>query len=181
MMTTRGGDRLTRWLLAGGVVGPLSFIVVFLIEGAIRPGYSVWRNNVSELALSDQGWEQIANLLVCGTLCIGFAVGLRRTWRRGRASVWGHPADADHPRLVLDCDDRPPTAASANARIYARLLMDYEPGELGEDLDPEGEVEAFSYRQRPDSSSKLTSRRLPWPTRSAGRSCVEISGGKAGG
>ncbi len=30
---------LNSWLLAGGVVGPLLFIVVFLIEGATRPGY----------------------------------------------------------------------------------------------------------------------------------------------
>lgn len=82
-------NQLTHWLLAGGVVGPLLFIVVFLIEGATRPGYSVWRNYVSELALSDQGWEQIANFIVCGLLCIGFAVGLRRVWPTGRASVWG--------------------------------------------------------------------------------------------
>jgi hypothetical protein len=27
--------------------------------------------------------------------------------------------------------------------------MDYEPGELGEDLDPEGEIEAFAYGDRP--------------------------------
>jgi hypothetical protein len=82
-------NRLTLWLLAGGVVGPLLFIVVFLIEGATRPGYSVWRNYVSDLALSDQGWEQIANFIVCGLLCIGFALGLRRVWRTGPASVWG--------------------------------------------------------------------------------------------
>lgn len=80
---------LTRFLISGGVVGPLFFIVVFLIEGATRPGYSVWRNFVSDLALSNQGWEQIANFLVCGFLCIGFAVGLRRIWRTRRASVWG--------------------------------------------------------------------------------------------
>ena len=38
------------------------------------------------------------------------------------------------------------------ASFYARLLMDYEPGELGElgeGLDPEGEVEAFFYGGRP--------------------------------
>ncbi|HET9848434.1 MAG TPA: DUF998 domain-containing protein [Candidatus Dormibacteraeota bacterium] len=84
-----GSDRLTSWLLAGGVVGPLLFIVVFLIEGATRPGYSVWRNYVSELALSDQGWEQIANFIICGSLCIGFAFGLRRIWPDGPASRWG--------------------------------------------------------------------------------------------
>jgi len=82
-------DRLTRWLLLGGVVGPLLFIVVFLIEGATRPGYSAWRNYVSDLALSNQGWEQAANFLVCGVLVIGLAVGLRRALRTGTASVWG--------------------------------------------------------------------------------------------
>jgi len=63
--------------------------VVFLIEGATRPGYSAWQTDVSYLALSNQGWEQIANFLVCGSLCIAFAVGLHRIWPTGRASVWG--------------------------------------------------------------------------------------------
>lgn len=81
--------RITEFLLGCGVVGPLLFIVVFLIEGATRPGYNALRAYVSYLALSDQGWEQIANFLVCGVLCIAFAVGLRRVWRTGRASVWG--------------------------------------------------------------------------------------------
>jgi hypothetical protein len=84
-----GQARITRWLLLCGVVGPPLFIVVFPIEGATRPGYSVWRNYVSDLALSDQGWEQIANFIVCGLLCIGFAVGLRRIWSAGRSAVWG--------------------------------------------------------------------------------------------
>lgn len=86
-------EQTTRWLLIGGVVGPLLFIVLFLIEGATRPGYSIARNYVSDLALSNQGWEQIANFLVCGALCVGFAVALHRVWPTGRASVWG-------PRLV---------------------------------------------------------------------------------
>ncbi len=79
----------TEFLLGCGVVGPLLFIVVLLIEGATRPGYSVLRNYGSDLELSNQGWEQIANFIVCGLLCIAFAVGLRRMWRTGRASVWG--------------------------------------------------------------------------------------------
>lgn len=83
----------TNLCLSGGVIGPLLFIVVFLIEGATRPGYSAWRTDVSYLALSNQGWEQTANFLVCGALCIAFAVGLQRIWHTGRASVWG-------PRLV---------------------------------------------------------------------------------
>jgi hypothetical protein len=76
-------------LLLCGVIGPLLFIVVFLIEGATRPGYSAWRTHVSYLALSNQGWQQIANFIICGSLIIAFAVGLRRIWPTGRASVWG--------------------------------------------------------------------------------------------
>jgi hypothetical protein len=34
------------------------------------------------------------------------------------------------------------------ASFYAWLVMHYEPGELGEGLDPEGEVVAFSYGER---------------------------------
>ncbi|HLL80882.1 MAG TPA: DUF998 domain-containing protein [Ktedonobacteraceae bacterium] len=76
-------------LLLCGVIGPLLFIVVLLIEGATRPGYSAWQTDGSYLALSNQGWEQIANFLVSGLLCIAFAFGLRRAWRAGRGSVWG--------------------------------------------------------------------------------------------
>lgn len=79
----------TEFLLGCGVVGPLLFIVVFLIEGATRSGYSAWQTDVSYLSLSNQGWEQIANFLVCGSLCMAFAVGLRRIWSTGKASVWG--------------------------------------------------------------------------------------------
>ena len=79
----------TEFLLLCGVIGPLLFLVVLLIEGATRPGYSAWQTQGSYLSLSNQGWEQIANFIVCGSLCIAFAVGLRRIWRMGRASVWG--------------------------------------------------------------------------------------------
>lgn len=79
----------TRILLACGIVGPLFFIIVFLIEGATRPGYSAFRNYVSELALSNEGWQQIANFLICGILCMAFAVGLRRVWPSGPGSLWG--------------------------------------------------------------------------------------------
>jgi hypothetical protein len=76
-------------LIACGAVGPLLFIVAFLIEGAVRPGYSAWHDFVSELSLSNQGWTQIANFLVCGVLVICFAFGLRQVFRSGKGSVWG--------------------------------------------------------------------------------------------
>lgn len=64
-------------LLYAGVIGPLLFIVVFLIEGLTRPGYSAWRHYVSQLATGPGGWVQVVNFLVCGALVIAFAIGLR--------------------------------------------------------------------------------------------------------
>lgn len=83
------GGRASRLLLAAGVVGPALFVVVLLIEGATRPGYSAWRNFGSELELSSQGWEQVANFLMCGLLCIAFAAGLRWVLHRGKGAVAG--------------------------------------------------------------------------------------------
>jgi hypothetical protein len=79
----------TSWLLAGGVIGPPLFIIVFLIEGATRPGYSPWRNYVSSLSLSSEGWMQVANFIICGVCCLGFALGLRRSLGHGRGATWG--------------------------------------------------------------------------------------------
>lgn len=80
---------VTRLLIGGGAIGPLLFVIVLLIEGATRPGYSAWHNYGSSLSLSDQGWMQITNFLVCGLLVLGFAIGLRQVFRTGRGSVWG--------------------------------------------------------------------------------------------
>jgi hypothetical membrane protein len=80
---------ITRFLITGGAIGPLLFMIVLLIEGATRPGYSAWHNYGSSLSLSDQGWMQIANFLVCGLLTLGFAIGLRQVFQTGRGSLWG--------------------------------------------------------------------------------------------
>jgi hypothetical protein len=72
---------LVKKLLYAGVVGPLLFIVVFLVEGFTRPGYSQWRHYVSQLATGPGGWSQVVNFLVCGALVIVFAIGLRADTR----------------------------------------------------------------------------------------------------
>ena len=74
-------------LLYAGVVGPLLFVVVFLVEGATRPGYSAWRHYVSQLATGDGGWMQVINFLVCGSLVFLFAIGLRQALRGTRGSI----------------------------------------------------------------------------------------------
>lgn len=79
----------TRLLILCGAVGPLLFILVDLIEGATRPGSSVWHNFVSSLSLGDQGWMQIASFLVCGGLTHCFSVGLRQVFSTGKTSIGG--------------------------------------------------------------------------------------------
>lgn len=86
---TQGSSLITRLLLVCGVVGPLLFILAFLIEGAFRPNYSAYHNFVSDLGESNQGWEQIANFLFCGLCILGFAFGLRRVFRSGKGALWG--------------------------------------------------------------------------------------------
>lgn len=79
----------TRLMIAGGAIGPLLFVIVLLIEGATRPGYSAWHNYGSSLSLGPGGWVQIANFIVCGLLTLCFATGLRRVFRTGKGAVWG--------------------------------------------------------------------------------------------
>jgi hypothetical membrane protein len=80
---------VVRLLLACGAIGPLLFIVVFLIEGATRPHYNAWHNVVSSLSQGEGGWMQITNFIVCGALVLGFAIGLRRVLPTGRGSSGG--------------------------------------------------------------------------------------------
>ncbi|HTK11608.1 MAG TPA: DUF998 domain-containing protein [Ktedonobacteraceae bacterium] len=80
---------ITQLLLACGVVAPLLFLAVLLIEGAIRSGYSAWVYSVSLLALTDRGWVQTSNFLLYGCLILWFALGVRRALPSGKGSTWG--------------------------------------------------------------------------------------------
>jgi hypothetical protein len=84
-----GDRRWARALLTGGVIGPVLFVAVFLVEGWTRTGYDPTTMFVSLLSLSDQGWQQVANFLVSGTLITGGAFGLRLVMREGPGSLWG--------------------------------------------------------------------------------------------
>jgi hypothetical protein len=89
---TRSQDKpkpVSKLYLACGVAGPLFFILVFLIEGAIRKDYSALRHTVSSLSFGESGWIQIANFLITGSLVLVFAIGLRRILKRPQGSFWG--------------------------------------------------------------------------------------------
>ena len=82
-------NNLTQLLLACGVLGSGLFTVVYLIEGATRPGYNPWLQAVGNLSLSDQGWLQVVNFIVSGLLILGFAIGLRQTLCSGEGAILG--------------------------------------------------------------------------------------------
>ena len=74
--------------MRGGAAGAVAFVMVFLVDGATRPGYSPARHPVSALSLGSQGWVQVTSFVVTGVLMVALAAGLRRSWRPERA-VWG--------------------------------------------------------------------------------------------
>jgi hypothetical protein len=76
-------------LVAAGLVGPLFFFVLVLIDGATRAGYNAMHHAISTLALGPGGWVLTAALVVLGVLLACFAIGLRRVLNPGRGSTWG--------------------------------------------------------------------------------------------
>ncbi|MGP4021387.1 DUF998 domain-containing protein [Saccharopolyspora sp. 5N708] len=80
--------RFERVLLACGAIGPVLFVVAFLVEGAFRADYSPLRHPVSSLSIGESGWTQAANFIVSGLLVLGFAVGLRPALRRIGGGRW---------------------------------------------------------------------------------------------
>jgi hypothetical protein len=75
-----------RLLLGCGIVGPLLFMTMFLVEGATRADYSPLRHPVSSLSIGELGWMQIANFIITGALLIAFALGVQRALR---PATWG--------------------------------------------------------------------------------------------
>lgn len=59
-----------------GALGSALFVLVFLVDGWTRPGYSSIRHPVSALALGPRGWVQTSNFVVCGAAITIGAVGV---------------------------------------------------------------------------------------------------------
>jgi uncharacterized protein DUF998 len=72
--------------LTFGLAGAVLFTTIYLIEGAVRPGYNAWQQAISALSLGPGGWVQQANFIVFGicTLWMAFA------WQKVlKGSVYG--------------------------------------------------------------------------------------------
>lgn len=71
-----------------GVVGPILFLLVFTIDGFLRPGYSPIYQMISDLGLGANGWIQNANFVVFGLLLITFAIGFYQGMRPVISRRW---------------------------------------------------------------------------------------------
>ncbi len=79
----------TRALLASGIAAGVLVEVILWVDGATRPGYSLWHHGASQLGTGDRAWLQTANFVIVGFLLAAFAFGVRRTLGSDRSATWG--------------------------------------------------------------------------------------------
>jgi hypothetical membrane protein len=76
-------------LAAAGILGPVVFAVVAVVQGLLRPGYSFVADPVVALVAGPSGWVQDVNFVVLGAAMIAFAIGLQLGVRPRRWAVVG--------------------------------------------------------------------------------------------
>lgn len=65
-------------LVAGGVLAPIIFTVLSLLDSLLQPGYNLLTGYVSDLSWMSDGWMTVASFIISGWLVIGFSVALCR-------------------------------------------------------------------------------------------------------
>ena len=79
-----------RTLALAGIIGPVGFTTLVIVQGLLLPDYSHVRMPISALAAWPTGWIQILNFCVSGVLIVAFAIGLNmgvQPTRRGAMGV----------------------------------------------------------------------------------------------
>jgi hypothetical membrane protein len=67
---------IQRMLILCGIVGPVLFTILVIVESIIRPGYSQVGNYISDLGIGSYAIIQNVNFIIFGLLTIGFAAGV---------------------------------------------------------------------------------------------------------
>ena len=73
-----------------GIIAPILFTLLVIVESFLRPGYSQIFNDVSDLGIGPYSIIQNINFIIFGFLSIGFAMGLgaNLSHRAGKATKW---------------------------------------------------------------------------------------------
>jgi hypothetical membrane protein len=80
---------LARAFALTGIIGPLWFTVLVVLQGLLQPDYSHVRMPISALAAWPAGWIQNVNFYVTGALTVAFALALHRGVRSTRRGATG--------------------------------------------------------------------------------------------
>lgn len=78
---------LLLWLTFG-VAGTLLFPIIYVIEGAFRPGYNAWMQTISALSHGPGGWVQQLNFAFCGGSVLWSAFVWRKILKGGVCAIW---------------------------------------------------------------------------------------------
>lgn len=76
-MITKKQGRLKFYAICG-IIAPIIFWVMVIIESILRPGYSQYYNFVSDLGVGPLAIIQNINFIIFGILTISLAIGLRK-------------------------------------------------------------------------------------------------------
>jgi hypothetical membrane protein len=79
----------TSRLALAGIVGPVLFTGLVILQGLLQPDYSPVALPISALAAWPLGWIQILNFLVFGVLMTAFGFAMHRGVRPSRCGVFG--------------------------------------------------------------------------------------------
>ncbi len=79
-----------RFFALCGIVAPILFVILVIVESILRPGYSQIFNDVSDLGIGSYALIQNINFIIFGLLSIGFAIGLGANLphRAGKIAKW---------------------------------------------------------------------------------------------
>jgi len=83
---TSNKNQITAW---AGIIAPILFVTVFMVEGWLRSNYNPLSMYVSALSLGSRGWIQISNFLIFGTLLFLFTRSIAAEFPDGKASRGG--------------------------------------------------------------------------------------------
>ena len=79
---TRRRSYFTRLFTLAGVIGSILFVLVFIIDGFLRPGYSPIQQAISDLGIGQNAWILNTDLIAFGLLSMLFAIGFYQAMRK---------------------------------------------------------------------------------------------------
>ena len=82
-------NKTTHYAALAGSIGSSLFVMVFTVEGWLRPGYNALSTYVSALSLGPRGAVQICNFIVSGILMLVFSRGVGIAFRAEKRSNAG--------------------------------------------------------------------------------------------